>query len=963
MPQRTQRFVVFGILIGVVGWGNVHAQPERPSVPLGALPGSPVPLGPELPVENAEFDRALAHCRARSADVTLAEAIGDCEAAVRIAESTFGQDAVEVGMAVVSLGRRLEDGQRYAEAEATYRRGLAMAERALGPHHPEVGSRLNDLAGVLRTVGRYDEADQIYLQATELLEHALGADHRLVAIQLNDRGLMLLEVGRYAESEVVLRKARTVMRAAVGPEHPEMVSVLNNLARLLHEIGRHGEAEPLFREAEAIVRSALGPDHPYLAAVLNNLGGVFKTSGRLADAETAYRQALAITEAAKGPDHPDVGTHLNNLAGVLSAQQRLREAERLYRQALAIAEAAYGPAHPIVGTDLNNIGEILLAQNRTGEAESTFARALAVTREALGEDHPSVGTLLNNLAITSRRRGRTDEAETRYREAVAIVESALGPQHPLVARSLLNLAAMLVAVGRHDDARVAFERTLAIEETDLELNLLAGTPRDRRAKLAQINLSTDLVVSWQLHEDPRAADLALETWLRRKGRLEAIERTVLGVERARADGEDALRETVNRYIELAGRRGPNRALDAELAAARKKLEGGFPAAQRILRRVELADVASALPARTRLVEIVTYRRFAFADSTWGPPRYAAYTLAPDGTVTWADLGAASLIDREVAALRLALMSQGSYEAAARALHAATIEPLGLDGADHVFLSTDGQLSLVPFSVLVEAGSGTDGPTVSYLGSGREGLPTSLEHPDPNRSLVVYDVDYADGPGPWAPLAFTRPEGRAVRRALRRADHLTGADATEANVTAVARPEVLHIASHGYFDAASPPSRASTGRGRRDVDPLSPGPQATSDNPMLRSGIVLAGANRSGEGLLTAGELAQVDLRGTALVTLSACSTGRGELRNGDGVYGLRRALALAGSRAQVLSLWSVDDEATAFLMSRFYGALRQGATVGDALGAAQAEVRAKPAWRHPTFWAAFTVSGDPSVTL
>jgi CHAT domain-containing protein len=136
-----------------------------------------------------------------------------------------------------------------------------------------------------------------------------------------------------------------------------------------------------------------------------------------------------------------------------------------------------------------------------------------------------------------------------------------------------------------------------------------------------------------------------------------------------------------------------------------------------------------------------------------------------------------------------------------------------------------------------------------------------------------------------------------------------------------------------------------------------------ENPLLRSGIALAGANErhSGaneDGILTALEVAQLDLHGTELVVLSACDSGIGDVQNGEGVYGLRRALVLAGAQTQVTSLWKVSDEATRTLMVDFYQRLLKGEGRSAALRHAQLAMLANPELAHPYYWASFVPIGN-----
>jgi CHAT domain-containing protein len=135
--------------------------------------------------------------------------------------------------------------------------------------------------------------------------------------------------------------------------------------------------------------------------------------------------------------------------------------------------------------------------------------------------------------------------------------------------------------------------------------------------------------------------------------------------------------------------------------------------------------------------------------------------------------------------------------------------------------------------------------------------------------------------------------------------------------------------------------------------------------LLRSGLALAGANqrRSGsdrddDGILTALEAAGLDLWGTKLVVLSACDTGVGKVKNGEGVFGLRRALLLAGSETQVISLWPVSDLGTRDLMIEYYRALEQGEGRSEGLRRVQLEMITRKGRSHPFYWASFIQSGE-----
>jgi CHAT domain-containing protein len=199
--------------------------------------------------------------------------------------------------------------------------------------------------------------------------------------------------------------------------------------------------------------------------------------------------------------------------------------------------------------------------------------------------------------------------------------------------------------------------------------------------------------------------------------------------------------------------------------------------------------------------------------------------------------------------------------------------------------------------------------------------------------------------------------------LQEASVLLQQEATEAALKRASAPRILHIATHGFFPGDQKKMNGVAGEDPLRISDMGPSKRAVDiKEPLLQSGLALSGANRGkngdDDGVLTALEVAGLDLRGTRLVVLSACGTGLGEVKNGEGVLGLRRALVLAGSESQVMSLWPVTDEGAKELMIDYYRALRRGEGRSEGLRQVQLRMLRSKQWRHPFYWAAFIQSGE-----
>ena len=497
-----------------------------------------------------------------------------------------------------------------------------------------------------------------------------------------------------------------------------------------------------------------------------------------------------------------------------------------------------------------------------------------------------------------------------------------------------------------------------------------------------------------LAEDEVAARLAYDAVLQRKGRV--IDALVSDLEQLRGRGsaadDELLDELASVRTQLASQllgstegedpkeaseeerdRVPAlRARMAELERAIAKRSASF---RRVASTVHADQLQAVIPPDAALVDYVMYRPFS---RTGGDPhfRYAAYVLTHEGPPRGVDLGDVPTIARLASEVRDAFSRpERDPTKISRELDALVMEPVRrLVGSRRVFyVSPDQKLNLVPFGALVDESGRhlVDSYRLRYITSGRELV---RPEPPPHEGPTVLvgapafgAMEAAERGGSSLGLAFPSLPGAEQEIAqlgelLLRPQTLVGDAATEKALKAIARPRVLHVATHGFFVGDG----GDVGSGTRGVTTVrleTKAAHASPTTPLLRSGLALAGANegRSGDGedgVLTALEASSLDLRGTELVVLSACETGLGATHSGDGVYGLRRALTLAGAETQVMSLWKVDDEATRDLMVGFYRRLSEGAGRADALRDVQLEMKKDPARAHPYYWASFIVSGD-----
>jgi len=806
-----------------------------------------------------------------------------------------------------------------------------------------------------------------------------------------------MRIGEFSRGERLVKQILGLREKQLGPGHPEVGAVLNTLAQIHDGQGRYLEAETVQQRSLSIAERELGPNDPRTAMALTNLAVYYVSRHDYARAEPLHTRALAIMEKARGPDHVDTAGTLHTLGWLYLNEGAHERAEPLLTRALAIKERALPLDHPGLAATLGALGQVYLMRGEARRSEPLFQRALAIDQKVLGADKPGVCAAMENLARSYFGQGDYLRAEPLYKRALEIRDKALGPDHPLTAVTLRRQALLHWAAGAAARSKPLMARAASIDEKNLALILTAGSEDQKGAYLAEQRGPFFAMLSFLAFAAPGDSEVvrsALQTILQIKGRLlEAVSQGMAAF-RQRANADD--RKLLDELLRLRTSRatltyqegglslpieylGDLRRQEDRLEAA---ISSRLPAFQASAEPVTLDKVQAAIPSGAVLVELVSFRRYDPRKYVrYLERRYAAFVLTREGPPAWADLGETEPIDELVRRWRYALNRPGSRQAGevGRELYGRLLRPVQqyLRGRKRLLMSPDGALNLVPFGALVD-GDGrylVENFEIGYLGSGRDLIRLKVTATSRQPPVIVVNPDY-DGEGAAAKPAadqppvearrsadfasrFDRLEGGAeeaatIRKRLTDAKVLTWDAASEAAVKQLAGPRILHIATHGFFEADQ------TAEGTES--PLWPGRVTIGENALLRSGLALAGANRlrSGaeDGILTALEVSGLDLWGTQLAVLSACNTGVGDVVDAEGVYGLRRALVLAGARTQVMSLWKVSDTATRDLMAYYYKRLLQGAGRAESLRAAQLRLLADQNRKHPYYWASFISSGE-----
>lgn len=974
-----------------------------------------------LGTAHPELARTLTMAALLAVDTgDLSAAQGLHERALSIREQALGAGDPGVAENLNGLGVILERRGDSAGAERYHERALAIREKALGPEHPDVAASLNNLANLRSDTGDYAAARSLHERALSIREKALGPEHPDVAMSLNNLAIAVRDLGDHAAAWWLLERVLRIWEKTFGPDHPNVAFACHNLAAVLLDLGDEAGSRLLAERARRF--RAAPPESAALAESLNGLVGIDPPLEANAATRALLTRALAIKEKALGPSHTSVATTLTSLATASRELGRTEDVRALYERALAIREKAFGPEHPDVADTLDRLGEFLEEIGDYGGARLIYERVLAMTEKLLGPDHPHAGVVRQHLAEVMASAGDVAvavrmalEAERVGREHLRLVGRSLPEREALmyaanrpvgldVALTLLSRseggsavssAAVWDAVIRSRavvlDEMASRNRTVVAAESS-EVSRLAAELASKRERLARL-----LVLGPGASGEEYRAELAVAREERDQAERALAERSLefredlsqqrFGFEdmKAALPRESALIAFVRysphsprKHVDAAGPKptaaylafigraldpgepdivplGSAEDLDSEIARWRRQMTAVALGGDSAAKRAEAAVRRSGLLLRAKLWDPV-------AAHLEGESRVF---IVPDGTlhlVNWEALpasGSAYLI--EEAPLLHYLSAERDLAASDR--RAAGEGLLVIDSPafdDRPQLAARAEASPSPAERIVFRGAKPDCGDLEWLRF--DPLPASKREAETIAGIWRRSHGFAPGSSPVADAVPGLESGSAVER-------LSGAAATEAALKErAAGARVLHLATHGFFlggRCASPLAQAADEPNRESA----PG-GSDAGNPLLLAGFALAGANQreaagpdEEDGVLTAEEIAALDLRGLEWAVLSGCDTGVGEVRAGEGVFGLRRAFQVAGARTVIMSLWPVDDENTRRWMMSLYeerfarGAGTMGAVREASLGELR-RLRKKGSSTHPFYWAAFIAAGD-----
>jgi CHAT domain-containing protein len=934
------------------------------------------------------------------------------EEAAIIAEKEFGKESEKFLMSRNGFGRSIIYVWSNEKVEPILLENLAYCNK-FNTKSAHYGHALNNLGTFYLPVlsGNKPKLSEIYLQqALKLRKELTGENDLDYCHSLNNLAVLYKETDRYDEALKRYKQVISIYKNIFGEKNPNYLTSLSNLAALYRVMGNYAESLPLNKQILEARKELFGESHPDYLASMNNLGINYMYMGNHETALLLYDKILQTFKTMAGENNNEYANALNSKGIVYIRMEAFDKALPYFEKSLVIRRELFGEEHPDYLVTLNNLALTHLALNNFAKANKLYSQAVEIAKTIFGEDSPKYAGILNNLAILKMKTNHFEEAEALNNQILSVYRAAYGTNHPNYIETLSNFANL--NWGNHQRTKSFQQRVLiknwAVEQINKQFPVLS---EQQKEAFFYNNLQIFLRQYTTFSIETERADTKdfYNTLIATKGVL--MQSTQKMKMRILSSKDTALIELFNSWMEKK-----NEIIQASEMSETQLKENGIDLfaltesieklENQLLKKsdafkditakktVSWQDIQKKLKSNEAAVEIVRIHKYGIektatdTSDTEKAPDFPVYSIYGEtDTVYYAAL----IVKKKSKQPEIVLLKNGNdlekkfinyqknailYRREDAVSYNEFWKPIAdkLKGVQKVFFSPDGVYNQISLNTLqnpdtkryvldeIELHLVTN--TKDLLSFGRSenknlkaellgypfyDLKTQNASESRRRELEEDTTRAFTNFQKVGMLPGTKKEVEEISKILKLKNYalniLTEKNATEENIKKVQNPKILHISTHGFFIDGKEKNK--------------------NINPMLRSGLLLTGVSdytraeikpETEDGVLTALEAANLELDGTDLVVLSACETGLGDVKGGEGVYGLQRAFKVAGAKTIVMSMWKVDDEVTQKLMITFYQKFAEYNNARKAFKEAQSEI--KNQYPEPYFWGAFVMSGD-----
>ncbi len=927
----------------------------------------------------------------------------------------LGKENADYATSCNNLGLVYRSIGRFEEAEPLLIEAKQVREKIFGKQHADYAASCSNLGILYFSMGLYNKAEALYLEALAVREKLFGKENPQYASSLNNLAIFYRNTGQFDKAEAYYLESKGIRERTLGKEHPDYAASCGNLAVLYWAKGEFDKVETLHLEAMRVWEKVYGKLHPEYARTCNNLATFYKDIGLFEKAEPIYLEGLQIREQIFGKKNPEYAETALNIGILYQVMEQYAKAEPFLQQAKETYGNALGKDHPLYANSCRSLAILYAKMEQYDKAEPLFAESLAICKEKLGEDDPEYENACANMASLYQETGKNEEAKSLFLQSGKILISLYGKRYSEYAVNCTNLAGVYWNSNQTDSAYYYYAEALESRKNNLQDVFQFTSEKEKSAYLKTLSDIEPKISSFSIAAYPHE----------RQGYLYDLYMTnrqlVLSSSKQLRDiinnsGDTSLYRQYNEWIDKKERlafwlskpddvrNGMDSILQDECNSLEQELTRRSVAFAKQEQTMNWNTIQASLKTGEAAIEFSSFQFCngkRWVDSIF----YVAVVLRKDGKEPeLIKLFEERLLDSVLSkknsgagAVRINTIYSGKKNiAGTENLYDLIWKPLEkeLAGIHTIYFAPAGLLHKISFAALPvnatevlsdqyklfemnSTASVTGGGAIMGVTKGDNiSLYGGIQYDADSASISHVAIDFArrgdasrslpeelkrDAIPEFYYLAGSEKESQAIGEMAVKNNFSTtaldGIRATEESFKALSgknSPAVLHIATHGFF--FPDPRTIKKNNLNRSAAVF-----RQSDDPLMRSGLAMAGANNAWkgkpvpgveDGILTAYEVSNMYLPNTKLVVLSACETGLGDIQGSEGVYGLQRAFKMAGVQNLVMSLWKVPDAETAEFMQLFYKNLFAKQTIADAFQNAQAIMKNK--YRMEPFkWAAW----------
>ena len=884
----------------------------------------------------------------------------------------FKGDHLSLAISINNMAMFYYNRGNFIDAELLLKEGLEMNRRIHKGDHPELEKTLNNMAFFYEARGNYKDAEPLFKEALEMNRRIHKGDHPDLARTINNMAYFYNGRGNYKDAEPLYKEALEMNRRIFKGDHPDLAVIINNMANSYKDWGNFVEAELLNKEALEMRRRIFKEDHPDLAGSIINMAAFYKDRGNFLEAGLLYKEALEMFRRIHKGDYPDLAVSIISMAAFYKDKGNFVEAEPLYKEALEMYRRIFKGDHPSLAGSINDMASFYNERGNFVEAELLFKEALEMRRRILKGDHPDLALSINSMAGLYEVRGRYTEAEPLFIEGLQVYQNMLNNYFPSLSekekKQFWNtVAGSFESFNSFATVRASENPHITCNMYDIQLYskaLLFNSTSKIKSRILNSNDSL-LIEKYNIWSEKR--DFLVKLYKMSNDELKKKNFNIDSIEKVANDLEKEL---------------SLKSEDFKQSYEKKKVT--WRSIQTMLKPDEAAVevVRFRLKKDRRLTDTVLYAFLIVTDQAEEHPELVLLENGNELEKEYYDNYRKhikmkskdnesfnrywkSLSEKIKKYKKIYFSADGIYN---KINPATLMMPDGkylLDIQDIQQVNSTKDIILGYYRTKEESNIFNNAILIgnpNYKLSAEKAAVASRKLMDDNINEQSDEMLVAVRGIELAALPGTEKEIKNIEKFLKSkkwdVKSFLGDMALKTAVSSANNPRILHIATHGLF-------LEDVKRGGKDIFGFDE--QKMVDNPLLRSGLFFSGADNylksetpvnleEDNGLLSAYEAINLNLDKTELVVLSACETGLGDVQNGEGVFGLRRAFQQAGAKTIIMSLWTVSDQATQELMTGFYSNWVSGMPKRQAFAAAQQEVRKR--YPDPYFWGAFVMVGE-----